>query len=242
MKKLVWLLFLVNLVLLGYFNLDILLPSVPHQAMAAIEPEKISILSAQQIASLPRKSGGTVVQTSNVASPTPTTDASIGNPTATTSPSFLANACYEWGVFSAANLTNAQSELAGLSIQAKVKEQNPLEAKRFWVFKKPLRSPEAAEAKALELKALGITELYIVQEAKWKNAISFGVFEDEQLATGLLNQLRAKGVKDVVKALRNQGGGHASLIFGKLSTTELVQIKNLKAKFPEADIKEASCS
>lgn len=240
MKKLVGLLLLVNLVLFGYFNLDSLLPSVPHQAMVAIQPEKINILTAQQIAALPRKSGSATVQTAVAA--TPAIDASVGVQATAVSSSFTPNACYEWGVFSTSNLINAQSELASLSLQSGVKEQNSLDAKRFWVFKKPLRSLEAAEAKALELKALGITDIYIVQEARWKNAISFGVFEDEQLATGLLNQLRAKGVKDVVKALRNQGGGHASLTFSKLSNAELLQIRNLKSKFPEADIKEVSCN
>lgn len=239
MKKLVGLLLLVNLVLFGYFNLDSLLPSVPHQAMVAIQPEKISILTAQQIAALPRKSGSATVQAAAAA---PAIDASVGVQATAVSPSFKPNACYEWGVFSASNLINAQSELASLSLQSGVKEQNSLDAKRFWVFKKPLKSLEAAEAKALELKALGITDIYIVQEARWKNAISFGVFEDEQLATGLLNQLRAKGVKDVVKALRNQGGGHASLTFSKPSKAELLQIRNLKSKFPEADIKEVSCN
>jgi hypothetical protein len=123
-----------------------------------------------------------------------------------------------------------------------VKEQTSLEAKRFWIYKKPLKSVEAAQAKALELKALGIQDLYIVQDVRWKNAISFGVFEDEQLATNLLNELKAKGVKEVMKALRNQGKGHASLQFNKLTDTEIIELKKLKPAFPEANLKKVDCS
>jgi hypothetical protein len=145
-------------------------------------------------------------------------------------------------VFSAVNLSGAQSAISNLSLKATVKKQSPLEAKRFWVYKPPLKSVEAAQAKALELKSLGVDEIYVVQEARWKNAISFGVFEDEQLATNLLNELREKGVKDVVKTLRNQGKGHASLQFSKLTDTEVLAIKKLKSDFPEADVKEITCN
>lgn len=246
MKKLVWLLVLINLALLTYFNLDLVLPSSPKSVMAAMHPEKIIVLSPQQIAALPKKTAdSTTPKATNAAAPT--IDATIGDHPTTvtpvsTSPALASNACYEWGVFSATNLTGAQSEASKLSLQATVKEQTSLEAKRFWVYKKPLRSAEAAQAKALELKALGVDELYVVQDAKWKNAISFGIFEDEQLAIKLLNELRAKGVKDVTKALRNQGSGHASLLFSKLTDAEVFELKKLKSQFPEADVKEVRCN
>jgi len=238
MKKLVWLLALINVGLLAYFNKDVLLPSAPRAAMIAIKPEKISILTQQQVDALPSKGAAPSAPTTAAISP-PTVDASVAaipSPVAASANS----ACYEWGVFSAANLTGAQSAVSNLSLQAAVKEQSSLEAKRFWVYKPPLKSAEAAQAKALELKALGVNELYVVQEAKWKNAISFGIFEDEQLATNLLNELKAKGVKEVFKALRNQGKGHASLQFSKLTAAEVLALKKLKPDFPEADVKELS--
>jgi hypothetical protein len=241
MKKLVWLLVLINVGLLAYFNKDVILPGAPKAAMVAIQPEKISILTQQQVDALPSKGSVAAAPTSTAAITPPTVDAT---PAANAAPaSTPANsACYEWGVFSAANLTGAQSAVSNLSLQATVKEQSSLEAKRFWVYKPPLKSAEAAQAKALELKALGVNELYVVQEAKWKNAISFGVFEDEQLATNLLNELRAKGVKEVVKSLRNQGKGHASLQFSKLTDAEVLALKKLKPDFPEADVKEVACN
>lgn len=239
MKKLVWLLVLINVGLLAYFNKDVILPSAPKAALLAIHPEKISILTQQQIDALPKKGATATVATIT----SPTVDAATTtSATSTPEPAAIKTTCYEWGVFSAANLTGAQAAVSNLSIQTTVKEQSSLEAKRFWVYKQPLKSVEAAQAKALELKALGIQDLYIVQDARWRNAISFGVFEDEQLATKLLNELKAKGVKDVVKALRNQGKGHASLQLNKLTDTEVIELKKLKPEFPEADLKEVACS
>lgn len=237
MKKLVWLLVLINVGLVAYFNKEALLPSAPKAAMMAIQPEKISILTQQQIDAMPSKGAAP----STNAPITPST-AEVTAPVATPATASANLTCYEWGVFSAANLAGAQTAVSNLSLQAIVKEQSSLEAKRFWVYKPPLKSAEAAQAKALELKALGVGELYVVQDAKWKNAISFGVFEDEKLATNLLNELRAKGVKEVVKALRNQGKGHSSLQFSKLTDAEVLALKKLKPDFPEADIKEVACN
>lgn len=243
MKKLVLLLVFINLVLLSYFNLDRILPSAPKVTAVAINPEKINLLTQQQIEALPKK---TAESSSAVPTPAPTTGAAPATDTAKTSDTAsnqtTATSCYEWGIFSASSLTGAQSAASNLSLQPTVKEQTSLEAKRFWVYKPPLKSAEAAQSKASELKALGVQELFVLQDSKWKNAISFGVFEDEKLATNLLKELRAKGVKDVVKASRNQGKGHSSLLFKKLTETEVAELKKLKPAFPEANLKEISCN
>ncbi len=244
MKKLVWLFVLINVGLLAYFNKEALLPSAPKAAMTAIQPEKISILTQQQIDALPSKGAGAVpvapISTTIITPPTAAIATVAANDKPTVATTNLT--CYEWGVFSTVNLSGAQAAVSNLSLQAIVKEQSSTEAKRFWVYKPPLKSAEAAQAKAIELKKLGVEELYVVQDTKWKNAISFGVFEDEQLATNLLNELKAKGVKEILKGVRNQGKGHASLQFSKLTDSEVLALKKLKPDFPEADIKEVACN
>ncbi|MBA3695218.1 MAG: sporulation protein [Methylotenera sp.] len=217
MRVLVLFLILVNLGLLAYFNRELFLPSVPQQQFTEISPEKITVLNQQQIEAMPKK----------VATPPPPLD--------------IAKACMEWGVFSDNNLATAQGELIKLSLQATVKSETSQDAKRFWIYKPPLKSPQEALAKAAELKALGIEDIFVVQEPKWKNAISFGVFEDEQLATKLLNELKTKGVKDAVKALRNQGKVHSSLLLTGLTDTEIATLRKLKPEFPAANLKEVSC-
>ncbi|PKO52686.1 MAG: sporulation protein [Betaproteobacteria bacterium HGW-Betaproteobacteria-20] len=229
MKKIVWLLVFINIGLFAYFNLEHIIPGAPKATRAEINPEKINVLSPQQINALPKKSAGAL-----------TPDAVSTNAVATSTANVEAS-CYEWGIFSTVSLGNAQRAASNLLLQPTVKEQTSLEAKRFWVYKPPMKSAEAAQAKALELKALGVQELFVIQNSRWKNAISFGVFEDEKLASSLLNELKAKGVKDVVKALRSQGRGHASLLFNKLTDADAVALKKLKPDFPEANLKVVSC-
>ncbi len=224
MKWLVWLLLLVNLGLLAYFNLDRILPSTPLAKTAEINPEKIEVLSQKEIEALPKK----LPRATALAA-----EATIATP---------ANTCFEWGVFSATGLVGAQYAVNKLALEATVKQQTYQEAKRFWVYKPPVKSAAEAQKNALELQALGVDELFVIQEARWRNAISFGVFEDEQLANKLLSELKAKGVKGVVKALRNQGKGHSSLLFSNLGANQIAELNQLKSEFPEASLKEVACN
>jgi len=245
MKKLVWLLIFVNLGLLVYFNIDLILPSTTKTAALEINPEKIKVLTPQQIEALPKKvieiAATQTIATTPMLTPALNVDGSVALNSTPSTPAPQTSSCYEWGIFSTARVGDAQTASSSIS-QALVKEHTSSEAKRFWVYKPPLKSPEAAQAKAAELKALGVEELFIVQDAKWKNAISFGVFEDEQLATNLVAELKSKGVKEVVKALRNQGKGHASLLFKDITSEKVFELKKLKSDFPEADLKEVSCN
>lgn len=224
MKRLFWLLILINLGLFAYFNMDYMLPSKPPVKSPEIEADKIQILTPQQIAALPRKKP----------------DAGLA-PIVTVPPA-TNTACYEWGIFSDSDLASAQAATTKLALHHAIKEQTSQQAKRFWVYIPPLKSTADAQRKAGELKASGIEDLFVVQEAKWKNAISFGIFADEQLAIKLLNELKAKGVKEATKTLRTQGKIHSSLLLSNLTETDLVELKKLKPDFPGADLHEVSCN
>ena len=220
MKYLFWLFAFINIGLFGYFNRDVILPQPATTQQAEISPEKIKVLSQQQIDTMTTKE-----KTVEAAKPEP-----------------VADVCFEWSVFSDANLALAQGELGKLSLLATVKEQPLLESKRFWVYRPPFKSTAEAVKKAAEFKAMGVTDVFVVQEPKWKNAISFGIFNDEQLATHLQKELQAKGIKNVEKALRNQGKSYSSLQLKNLSESEIAEIKKLKPNFPAAELKEVSCN
>jgi len=222
MKRFFWLSVLINLALLAYFNLGYLLPGKPEIQLAELSPEKIKVLSQDELSALPKREASAPV----IDTPAPAP----------------ATTCFEWGVFSDSSIANAQKALDKLSLQATTKEQSSEQPKRFWVYKAPAKSLAEAQKRAAEYKALGIEDLFVVQEEKWKNAISFGIFEDEKLATKLQHELQAKGVKNVEKTLRNQGKSHYSLMLGNLTENDSAEIKKLKPNFPAAELKEVSCN
>ena len=220
MRSLILMLLLGNIGLYAYFNRALYLPAPASQQLVEIQPEKVVVLNPSQIAALTKK----VV----VVPPALILDQ-------------IVTTCYEWGVFTGANQTRAEQAIKALGLKFTVKPQSSSQAKRFWVYRQPLPNAEAAQAKVLELKALGVQDLFVVQEPKWRFAISFGVFEDEQLATKLLNDLKAKGVKNVTKSIRNQGKDAASFKIVDLTESNLQAVEKLQPDFPEATLNEVAC-
>ena len=221
MKLLVWLLVLLNVGLLVYFNLDIIAPT-PALADRSISPDKLIVLSQAELDALPQKAA--------VVEPTPvaTRDA--------------AASCYKWGNFTKTNLPAAQVVLVRLGLQSDIKqEQVDNEDRRFWVYYPPLKSAELAQQKADEIKAMGVDELFIVQDSQWRNAISFGLFQDEQLASALLNDLLAKGVKGATKALRSPGKSLNSLLIKSVSAGAALELNKIKPEFVGTEIEPAAC-
>jgi hypothetical protein len=223
MKLLVWLLLLLNVGLLVYFNLDVIAPK-PALADRSIMPEKLKILSQADLDTIPKKAALPVVEATSVA----VLDA--------------ATSCYKWGNFTKTNLPAAQVVLVRLGLKSDIKqEQTDNEDRRFWVYYPPLKSAELAQEKADEIKALGVEELFIVQDSQWRNAISFGLFQDEQLASTLLNDLLEKGVKGATKALRSPGKSLNSLLIKSVTAGTALELQKIKPEFVGTEIEPAAC-
>jgi hypothetical protein len=225
MRVLLWLLLALNVGALIYFNLDMIAPPQVSAVKPDMQPEKMKVLTPKEIEAMPKRQEvqATPISTNVV-------------------PANETTACYEWGIFEPAKLNDVVTVINALSIKHNVVQQSSQEAVRYWVYKPPLPSDEAAQSKAEELKTLGIEDFFVVQEPKWRNAISFGVFRDEQLATNLVNDLRHRGVREVVKSVRNQGNGNSTLILENVTNTLLGQLKKNQPDFPGTAIKETACT
>lgn len=221
MRLLVWLLLLVNVVILGYFKLVAVEPSGVIAGHEPLQPEKIRLLTPEQLAALPKK----------VSEPAEPASSTVPGPAA----------CYEWGSFAADSLSSAQTVLGRFSVDGSVRQKAPAEATRYWVYIPPRKTQEEAQTKADELRSLGVLDFFVVQEAKWRHAISLGVFKDEKLANSLLQDLRARGVRSAVKGVRNHEGMQASLLLKQVAPDVVAQIEQLKPDFPGTELKQTSC-
>lgn len=225
MRVLAWGLLVANVLAFIYFNIDVIAPPQPSVVKPDMQPEKMKVLTPAEVEAMPKR------QEAVTATPASTVVPVVNE----------ATACYEWGIFEPAKLNDVVTVVNALSIKHQVVQQSSQEAVRYWVYKPPLPNDAAAQEKADELKTLGIEDFFVVQEPKWRNAISFGVFRDEQLATNLVNDLRHRGVREVVKSVRNQGNGHSTLVLQGVTHTLLAQLKKNQPDFPGTAIKEATC-
>ncbi len=114
--------------------------------------------------------------------------------------------CTAWSALSADDADKLESRLiaAGLSPRRSGAEAP---GATWWVRLPPQGSRDLAERKAKELRGLGISDLFIVQEAGPNQfAISLGIFKTESAANQLLNQLRTRGVRSASVEIRGGGG------------------------------------
>lgn len=216
-----WCFLAINIGLGGYFVVHTMQVQ-PSLIKPDILPSKVSLLDSHALALLPKKT----------AEPTaPISDESLP----------LSTSCYEWGVFSKNNLGAAQNALQALSLIGTEHIKTSAQDQRFWVYIAPLKSVELAQARVEELRKLGIQDLFIVQEPQWRNAISFGVFQEEALATRLLSELQAKGINGLTKNRFNSAKEHVSLILKNVPLSTLNPLKNAKTEFPGTELKSISC-
>ena len=234
MKLFVWLLVLLNVGLLAYFNVDIIAPK-PVLADHSIQPEKLKVLNEKALAAMQKKQAQPAINPA-----TPAAQVSVQTTLQNTVP--VPTSCYKWGNFTKTNLPSAQVVLVRLGLQSVINQEAVAQAdKRFWVYYPPLKSAALAQRKAAEIKALGINELFIVQDSQWRNSISFGLFQDEQLATNLLTELQAKGVKGVTKALHNPGKSLTSLLIKAVGADAAAELQKIKPEFVGTELAPAAC-
>lgn len=220
MRWIVLLLLLLNAAIFGYFRLQPAQPAGPVAGHEAIQPEKLRVLTPEEVEAMPAKATSS---TANVAPPPEPV------------------ACYEWGSFPDDSLQTARSAIERLAVESVLQQTASQEAKRYWVYIPPRKTPEEAQAKVEEVRALGVEEIFVVQEPKWKNAISLGVFKDEALANRLLEDLRAKGVKSAVKGVRNHESGQSHFLLKNVNAKTADELAKLRPEFPGSEIRKVAC-
>lgn len=215
MRLWLWFLVLLNVALLVYFNIDTLFPKV-EVVQQEVNPEKLKLLMDGDFATLKRKADATAVTVSS---------------------------CYKWGKFTTGNLAAAQVVVERLGLESELVEESTVEqGNRFWVYYPPLATAALAQSKAAEIKRLGVDELYIVQDSKWRNAISFGLFSEEPLAASLLKELKGQGVRNAVKSLRSQGKATSSLLAKNVTSEAAVELYKVRPEFVGTEVTPVPCT
>jgi hypothetical protein len=226
-KWLFGLLLAVNVLLFGYFALSRPLTGGMKPGHEPIAADKMKLLTESEVAAMPR-----------TAVPDPVSVPLTEQPAL---PVIEQVACYQWGSFTGKRIERARAIIDKLGLEPKVETVANREAIRYWVYIPPLASFEEAQARNEALHSLGIDNTFIVKDAQWRNAISFGVFKDENLATRLAQDMRNRGVTDVVKAVRNQEGRQFLIALDNVPTSKAEEIRRQKPDFPYSELKQVEC-
>ena len=194
----------------------------PRPLRQQVAADQVRILSARELgAPAPAKP-----EAARSEAPKPTADAE-------------SRACVEWGSFSVTDTARAEKALEPLALGARLAQRRIEELAGWWVFIAPQGNRQTAAKKALELKAIGIEDYFIVlEEGRWRWAISLGVFKSEEAANSRLAMLRAKGVRTALLGQRETQVQKMLIQVRGVDAALAARLGELAQAFPGSELKD----
>ena len=225
MRALFLLLVLANLVFFAYAHV------ARHGAGGAgsleqleISPERIKLLKAAGQAPADKPKG-----TGKAIPPAPKVSAAP-------------SACLEWGIFAGPAVARAETALAQLPLAGGQLDRVVTDAGGYWVYMPPLKTRTDVDRKVDELKALGVNEFFVVQDAgQWRNAISLGIFRSDEAAQAFLSKLKERGVRSAIAARRENFLQQVAFYVREPSDATVAGVTALQREFTGSEIKAGPC-
>ncbi|MCH8617787.1 SPOR domain-containing protein [Undibacterium sp. TS12] len=142
-------------------------------------------------------------------------------------------ACLEVGNFLQTDLPRIEDKLKTLALGDRQSRINVVDVATHMVFIPSQGSKEGADKKAGELRRLGITDFYVIQDqSSMRFGISLGVFKTEEAAKLHLNNLNNKGVRSARVGPRTVSTNKFAYQLRTLSSDEKAKYDAIKAEFP----------
>ncbi|PHV11902.1 SPOR domain-containing protein [Chitinimonas sp. BJB300] len=153
-------------------------------------------------------------------------------------------ACFAWHGLLAADLPNARKKLSALELGGEVKLINNEAASptRFWVYISPRASLEEAQRKTEELKGLGITDFFVVNDgSQWSRAVSLGLFSTREAAQRRLEMLRQQGVRSASMREKGGEGESTTLMVRNVPKSARLNLGRAAMGFRGSSVSEVDC-
>jgi hypothetical protein len=149
-------------------------------------------------------------------------------------------ACIELSGFSLADSKSFDEKVKSLGFAERLTRTELAEVASNMVYLPSLGSKDAAEKKAAQIRKLGVTEFYIVQDQtplRW--GISLGVFKTPEAAKAHLANLAKKGLKEAKLAPRTVTAAKVQYRLEGLSIEEKQSVDQIKTGF--AQVQSQGC-
>ncbi|HKA42449.1 MAG TPA: SPOR domain-containing protein [Burkholderiales bacterium] len=227
MRALFLLMVLANLVFFAFAQVAREPGALSQISQLEVSPEKIEVVKASSKASAdgPPSSG------------TPTPDKRGSGKT------IAPSACIEWGIFAGPDVARAESALGRLDLPQDRVERTVTDAGGYWVYIPALKSKSETDRKIGELKALGVSDFFIVQDAgQWRNSISLGIFRTDEAAQSFLNKLRDRGVRSAVAERRENFLKQIAFLVREPDESTVARLAALQREFPGSELKATQCT
>lgn len=112
---------------------------------------------------------------------------------------------------------------------------------RHWVIFPPLPSAQSAVDKLGELAAAGVGDAFVVKDGTWSNAISLGLYADDEAARRRVREVEDKGVLGTRVELLPRQGTDFYFVIRSEDTDTLKSLGAIKQAYPNSQQSRVAC-
>ena len=176
-----------------------------------MQPEKIKLLTPQQVAALgPAKVAA------------------------------LADVCLEFGPLTESDRTRALADLESLALGKLLTQKRVETTTAFWVYLPPTSRAEA-DRRVADLRARGLDDVAVVDASPQRNAISLGLFQTEEAANNRLAEAQKLGVTNARVGPRQQVIANTMLVIRDPQAQVVAKLRDLMSAYPGTEAKVGNC-
>ena len=177
--------------------------------------------------------------TPTVATPT---SVSAGQPAMTAAPQVAAGAvCIDVGSFNPAQAKRFETQMASTAPGVRLARREAPDISSHMVLIPSQGSKEGADKKVAELRRLGVSDLYVIQDnssLRW--AISLGIFKSEEVARAHLAALGQRGVQSARLIEHHVDVLKVDFQLRGLDAAAKARIERIKPDFPRQEWRNCS--
>ncbi|WP_211461567.1 SPOR domain-containing protein [Collimonas silvisoli] len=147
-------------------------------------------------------------------------------------------ACTEVGNFNAAEARRFSSQLAERTPAVKFVRREIQEVASHMVYLPSLGSKEAADKKAEEVRRLGITDFFVIQDSSaLRYGISLGIFKTDEAAQKQVASLAKRGLSGAKVGTRSVSSSKVAFQLRDLGGDAKLAFDKIKADFPSQEVR-----
>lgn len=148
-------------------------------------------------------------------------------------------ACTEVGDFPNEDTNKIEERLATLKLGDRQSRRQIQDIATHIVYIPPQKSRAVADKKAKELKELGVSNFFIIQDqSKMRWGISLGIFKSEASAKKHLADLKKKGVRSARVGARSVTNRRVAFVLRDMDEKSLNSLKAIMEDFPDQEAHE----
>ena len=149
--------------------------------------------------------------------------------------------CVEWRGLNLVEFAQVREQLKALVGQRVMSfTEVPLNT-RHWVIFPPLPSPQSATAKLNELVATGVQDAFVVKDGPWRNAISLGLYANDEAARRRVREVEDKGVLGTRVELQPRQGTDFYFVIRSEDPDALKNLGGIKQAYPNSQQSRVAC-